>query len=79
LSVQNDKLKLFLLISVSVIADVVWLLYYVPFWMSDQMAKWNAGVHSAVVFCSIADVVLKIIILGVLATVKSDDLKNGWR
>jgi hypothetical protein len=43
------------------------------------MAKWNAGVHFAVVACSFVNLVLKIIILGVLATVKSEDLKNGWR
>jgi hypothetical protein len=46
--------------------------------MSDQMAKWNAGLHTAVVTCSLINVVLKIIILGVLATVKSGDLKNKW-
>ena len=77
-SSQNDKFKLFVLASVSVLADIVWLLYYVPFWMSDYMAKWNAGLHFAVVTCSLANVVLKIIILGVLLTVKSVDLKNGW-
>ena len=42
------------------------------------MAKWNAGVHLAVVSCSLINLVLKVIILAALATVKTEDLKNGW-
>jgi hypothetical protein len=60
------------------LADAVWLLYYVPFWVSEQMAKFNASVHFAVISCSVVNMALKVIILAILATVKSDDLKNGW-
>jgi hypothetical protein len=43
------------------------------------MVKWNAGLHLLVVICSLANLLLKLIILGVLATVKGEDLKNGFR
>jgi len=38
------------------------------------MAKWNAGVHFAVVSSSFINLILKVIILAVLATVKKEDL-----
>jgi len=41
------------------------------------MAKLNAGLHTLVIISSIGNLLLKIIIIGVLATVKADDLKNS--
>ena len=41
------------------------------------MAKLSTGLHTLVIVCSIGNLLLKIIILAVLATVKAEDLKNS--
>ena len=41
------------------------------------MAKWQVGLHSFVIFCSFANLVLKIIVVGTLATVNESDLRNA--
>ena len=62
--------------AMSFLGDLLWLFYWVPFWYSEQMAKWNQGLHSFVILCAIGNLVLKVIILGCLSTVKQDELKN---
>lgn len=29
------------LMALSFLGDLLWLFYWVPFWYSEQMAKWN--------------------------------------
>ena len=41
------------------------------------MGKVQAGLHNFVILCSFANFVLKLIVLGTLATVKQEDLKNA--
>ena len=65
-----------LILAVSFVTDFLWMVYWVPHWESSEMAKWNLGVHRFVAFCSFANWVLKLIILGTLATVNKDELKN---
>lgn len=62
--------------AMSFLGDLLWLFYWVPFWYSEQMAKWNMGLHSFVILCAVGNLVLKVIIIGCLATVKQDELKN---
>lgn len=70
-------MKLMFLMALSFLGDLLWLFYWVPFWYSEQMAKWNQGLHSFVILCAIANLVLKIIVIGALATVNQADLKNS--
>ena len=65
------------LMAVSWLADGIWLLYWVPYWHSEQMSKWNAGLHNFVILCALGGFVLKLVILASLATVKQADLKNS--
>ena len=63
--------------ALSFLGDLIWLLYWVPFWYSESMAKWNKGLHSFVVLCAVGNLILKIIVVGALSQVKSADLKNS--
>ena len=36
---QNNKLKLMLLMAVTFIGDFLWLVYWVPHWWSSEMGK----------------------------------------
>jgi len=58
-----------LLMALSLLGDLLWLFYWVPFWNSKEMAKWHAGLHSLVILSSVGNLVLKLIVLGTLATV----------
>lgn len=65
------------LMALSFLGDLLWLFYWVPFWYSEQMAKWNYGLHSFVVLCAVGNLILKLIVIGALATVNKADLKNS--
>lgn len=75
--VQNDKLKLLLLLTLTLFGDLIWMFYWVPFWWSSEMARWQLGLHNFVIFCSFSNLVLKLIIMGTLVTVKENDLRNA--
>ena len=74
---QNNKLKLMLLLAITFVGDFLWLVYWVPHWWSAEIGKVQAGLHNFVILCSFANFVLKLIVLGTLATVKQEDLKNA--
>ena len=65
------------MLTLTFFGDLLWLFYWVPFWYSEHMAKWNQGLHSFVILCAVANLVLKVIIIGCLATVNKADLKNS--
>lgn len=64
------------LMALAFLGDLLWLLYWVPFWHSEQMAKWNQGLHSLVILSSVGNLVLKLIVLATLATVNQKELNN---
>ena len=66
-----------LLLAITFIGDFLWLVYWVPHWWSSEMGKVQSGLHNFVILCSFANFVLKLIVLGTLATVKQEDLKNA--
>ena len=66
-----------LLLAVSFLGDLLWLTYWVPHWWSSEMGKVQAGLHNFVILGSFANFVLKLIVLGTLASVKQEDLKNA--
>ena len=74
---DNNKLKLMLLLAITFLGDFLWLVYWVPHWWSDEGSKLQSGLHNFVIFCSFANFLLKLVVLGTLATVKAEDLKNA--
>ena len=36
---QNNKLKLMLLLAITFVGDLFWLFYWVPHWWSSEMGK----------------------------------------
>jgi hypothetical protein len=74
---QNDKVKLICLTALALLGDVLWLFYWVPHWWSEEMAKWQAGLHNFVILMVVGLLVLKIAIIPTLASVSSSDLRNA--
>ena len=46
--------------------DVFWLLFWIPYYNDKEIAKFNYGLHMFVVFISMIEVGLKVIIFMVL-------------
>jgi len=66
-----------LLLFLTFLGDLMWFFYWVPFWWSADMAKWQLGLHNFVIFMSFGNFVLKLIVIGTLVTVKQDELMNA--
>ena len=76
-------IRVLLLLTTAV--DVFWILFWVPYYNGADMAKWNYGLHMFVVFVSILEIALKVIIFFVLFSVQSknknatnQDAKSGY-
>ena len=76
---QNEKLKLVVLMGLAFLGDLLWMLYWIPFWHNETMAKWNQGLHSLVILCVTGECVLKLIILLAFTQVKSAELDNRYK
>ena len=59
---QNEKGKIRLLLLLTTVVDVLWLMFWVPYYNDAEMAKWNYGLHMFVVATSIAEIALKAVI-----------------
>ena len=66
-----------LLLAISFLGDLLWLSYWVPHWWSSEMGKVQSGLHNFVILVSFANFILKLIVLGTLASVKEADLRNA--
>ena len=49
-----------MLLFVTWIVDILWMVYWIPVWFSDEMKDWQKGVHSFVAFFSVINFLLKV-------------------
>ena len=66
------------LLVVTLFADFIWLLYWIPFWTSGMLGDWEKSIHYAVIFCSAMEVVLKIILIILHCTTQKDAIKKEF-
>ena len=53
------------------IVDIMWLMFWVPYYHQAEMVKWNYGLHMFVVATSILEIFLKAAIFLVLFKVEA--------
>jgi hypothetical protein len=68
---QNDKWKLIGLTTLAALGDLLWLFYWVPHWTSEEMGKYQAGLHYFVILMVIGLLLLKIVVVPTLLSVSS--------
>ena len=51
---------------VTTAVDVLWLMFWIPYYNDKEIAKFNYGLHMFVVVTSIIEIVIKVIIFLVL-------------
>ena len=55
-----------ILLIITVAVDVVWILFWLPYYNDKEIAKFNYGLHMFVVVISMIEVALKVLIFMVL-------------
>ena len=58
--------------------DILWLLFWIPFYHDTEMAKWNYGLHMFVVATSILEVALKVIIFLMLFKANANNSSDAF-
>mmetsp|Transcript_17023 Transcript_17023/g.28765 ORF Transcript_17023/g.28765 Transcript_17023/m.28765 type:complete len:117 (-) Transcript_17023:64-414(-) len=70
---DNEKNHIRLLLIITAVVDILWLMFWVPYYNDKEVAKWNYGLHMLVVFVSVAELVLKAIIFFMLFGSRADN------
>ena len=55
-----------ILLILTVVVDVLWIMFWLPFYNDKEVAKWNYGLHMFVVVISMIEIALKVVIFMVL-------------
>ena len=60
LEIVWDKILILGLLAITLLVDLIWLIYWGPFWRSDVMRDWERGIHNFVIFMSIIGFLYKV-------------------
>ena len=59
-NLQKEKFKIIGLLVITFIIDIVWAIYWYSFWNSPALVNWDSTLHTIVIFCSSANILLKV-------------------
>jgi len=48
------------LLVVTWLVDLIWMVYWFPYWNSDEMKDWQKGVHNVVMFFAAVNFLMKV-------------------
>ena len=65
----TERIKMLFLMFVTWVVDLVWLLYWSPFYRSDKMRDWEYGIHMFTIVVVAIEFVFKLIMMLVLVFV----------
>ena len=54
------------------IVDLLWMFYWIPHWISDDLKDLNKGLHQFVIFCSLVNFLMKLAVIAMLALTQRD-------
>ena len=56
--------------------DLIWMVYWIPHWTSDEMKDWQKGLHTFVIFFSVVNFLLKMVVIIMLGINNRDSLQK---
>lgn len=59
------------------IIDIIWCLYWAPFWRSDIMKDWERGIHNFVIIMSVIGLIYKFVIMVVMFLAEMPSILRG--
>mmetsp|Transcript_15329 Transcript_15329/g.17697 ORF Transcript_15329/g.17697 Transcript_15329/m.17697 type:complete len:138 (+) Transcript_15329:29-442(+) len=77
---KSQKLVISWLIAFTLLTDLVWLLYWGPFWDSEAFVQgyWENGIHTLVIALSSINFALKIAIL-IIIVLNEQEVKESFK
>ena len=72
----DEKVKLLVLLIVTWFVDLLWMIYWIPHWMSDDMNEWQKGLHTFVIFVSVINFLMKIAIIFMVGFNNRDNIRK---
>ncbi len=64
------------LLVVTWLVDLLWMVYWIPHWNSDEMKDWQKGLHNMVIFCSVINFLMKLAVIIMLSLTQKDTIRN---
>ena len=58
------------------VVDLLWMIYWIPHWASEEMQNVQKGLHDFVVFCSFVNFVMKLAVIVMLWLTQRDMLRK---
>ena len=74
-----ERIKILLLMFITWVVDLVWLLYWAPFYRSDKMRDWEYGIHMFTIVVVILELIFKIFATGFMVYVDKDTLAHSQK
>ena len=71
-----ERFKILFLMFITWVVDLVWLLYWAPFYRSDKMRDWEYGIHMFTIIVVILEFVFKLAMMLVIIFVDKDNLQG---
>ena len=62
------------LLVVTWVVDLLWMIYWVPHWNSDEMKDWQKGLHNFVIFFSLVNFLMKMAVIVMLGFTHRESL-----
>ena len=59
------------------VTDLLWMLYWVPHWNSDEVKDLQHGLHSFVILISFINFLLKLTVIGMLALTQRELIQKN--
>ena len=72
----GEKIKILVLMFITWIVDLVWLLYWSPFYRSDKMRDWEYGIHMFTIIIVIIEFIYKLIMMVIIGLVDREDISQ---
>ncbi len=65
-----------MLLVVTWVVDLLWMVYWVPHWNSDEFKDLQKGLHNFVILCSLVNFLLKLAVIAMLGFTQRDMLRK---
>ena len=56
------------------VGDFLWMAYWIPYWNTSEMAKWQHGLHMFVCICVFVNWIIKVPITLLILATKQEEL-----
>ena len=65
-----------MLLVVTWVVDLLWMIYWIPHWNSDELKNIQGGLHTFVIFVSVVNFLMKMAVIVMLGFTQRDMLKS---